>query len=76
MTAAELIAALDALGITARWLAVQCGRAAQTGERWRAGRTAVPEEVAIWLRAEMAHRAANPPPALDPYRPTPPGRAP
>jgi len=75
MTSAEFTAACEAVGWSAAWVAQQCGRSGRVGQDWRSGRSAVPDDVATWLRAAQAWLARNPAPQLPAYRPMPPGRA-
>jgi len=69
MAPAEFRAALDATGLSARWLAAATGRSPAQGHAWASGRSAVPQPVAEWLRRRMASHQADPPPTLPPYAP-------
>lgn len=76
MTCDEYNTILHRIGLSPPWVATQCGRPGATGWYWGAGRTAIPEPVAVWLRALHAAFVAHPPPKLPKYRPKPPGRSP
>ena len=64
MTPADFRAALDVLGISADWLARQCGRANGTGRAGANGRQAVPLPVAAWVKRRARDMRADPPPVL------------
>jgi hypothetical protein len=62
MTAADLRAALAAIGWSARQIASATGRAESAGPDWTAGRRPIPSEVAAWVEAAAAWHRDNPPP--------------
>lgn len=64
MTPADFRAALDTLGVSAAWVARNCGRAEQTGRAWAMGRQAVPLAVAAWIKRRARDMRADPPPVL------------
>lgn len=63
MTPDELLKALDAIGWSARELAVRLGCHRNLVVEWTSGRRRCPEPVALWLAGLQAHHLAHPAPA-------------
>jgi hypothetical protein len=72
MTAADLRAALAAIGWSARQIAAATGRAESAGPDWTAGRRPIPPEVAAWVAAAAAWHRDNPVPRKPQTRSQPP----
>lgn len=68
MPPAELAAALDALGWSARYLAGLLGCTRVLVGQWLSGRTAVPPAVAAWVRRRVRDMQADPPPTASEWR--------
>jgi hypothetical protein len=62
MTRQELRDMLAALRLSVRGLARLTGYSPGAAQGWMEGFSQVPEKVAKWLRAEVRHRQAYPPP--------------
>jgi hypothetical protein len=60
MTANRLVEILDALHWTVRGLSVILGEHQTTVQRWKEGRTQIPDPVAAWLEARARIAFARP----------------